>query len=53
MKIISPLVQQVKGSHKTLLRLIQEEFARNTILIDGKEIKQKDLQADKTHTLLN
>jgi len=38
LKIIVPLVRQVRGSHRTLLNLLQREFSDSSIIIDGRRL---------------
>jgi len=42
LKIIVPIVRQVRGSHRTLLSLLRREFGEASIILDGKYLPDYD-----------
>ncbi len=50
-KLIVPLVKNVVGSHKTLLRTLANSFDLNKILVDGQVINAEPLSSKQSHTI--
>ncbi|MFX1580172.1 MAG: hypothetical protein ACFFBJ_11030, partial [Promethearchaeota archaeon] len=48
-EVSSSLVRSAKGSHETLLRLLEEEFGLENILVDGITWNKKPLSATDPH----
>jgi len=50
LKISALLVKNVKGSHQTLLELLEKEFGAEAVLVDGIALKEK-LNPNEPHTI--
>lgn len=50
-KLFSPLVQNAKGSHRTLLKLLVTQFDPKSIIVDGQQWKDQKLEPDKPHNI--
>jgi excinuclease ABC subunit A len=51
LQLFAPLVQNVQGSHKTLLKVLSSEFARRQVVVDGKKWDRKALNPKKSHSI--
>ncbi|MFW9925070.1 MAG: ATP-binding cassette domain-containing protein, partial [Candidatus Thorarchaeota archaeon] len=49
--VYAPLMKRGKGSHLTLLQLLQEQFDRESIVVDGKRWRGESLEPKKEHTI--
>ena len=51
--VYAPLVRQAKGSHTTLLDLLQKEFEDSAILVDGQRMSDRGLSAKSRPALVS
>jgi len=51
LQLFAPLVQNVRGSHKTLLKVLRTEFEKNQIIVDGKEWDGRSLDSKEPHSI--
>ncbi|MFX1581049.1 MAG: hypothetical protein ACFFCJ_02265 [Promethearchaeota archaeon] len=51
LKVYAPLLQNVLGSHRTLLAALDGEFEKHQIIVDGTEWTGKPLDASKPHSI--
>ncbi len=49
--VFAPLVKGVKGSHRTLLRILTNLFGSEAILVDGRPWQEQQLKADDPHDI--
>ncbi|UCE12647.1 MAG: hypothetical protein JSV04_10690, partial [Candidatus Heimdallarchaeota archaeon] len=49
--LYAPLVKNVRGSHKTLLQTLMEEFGEESILVDGRSYQSEDLDPMMSHDI--
>jgi len=50
-KILAPIVVNVKGSHRTLIELMGHEFSLESLIIDGHPYESHSLDPQKEHTI--
>ncbi len=50
-RVYAPLVRKVKGSHRTLLRILNDEFDQNSLIIDGGEWDGDPLDPLEAHSI--
>ncbi|MFX0211064.1 MAG: hypothetical protein ACFFDT_34110, partial [Candidatus Hodarchaeota archaeon] len=50
-KILAPIVVNVKGSHSTLIELLEHEFGLESLIIDGHLYESQNLDPQKEHTI--
>ncbi|MDH5687241.1 MAG: ATP-binding cassette domain-containing protein [Candidatus Bathyarchaeota archaeon] len=50
-KVLAPLVRGVKGSHRTLLKLLVEQFGREAVLVDGRPWRGRRLNPVEPHNI--
>jgi excinuclease ABC subunit A len=51
LQLFAPLVQSVQGSHKTLLKVLKNEFEKSQVLVDGKEWDGKAINPKEHHSI--
>ncbi len=51
LQIFAPLLNNVSGSHQTLLALLTTEFGAENLIVDGQPWSTRPLQPDQAHTL--
>ncbi len=49
--LFAPLVHQVRGSHRTLLKLLSGRFGKERLIVDGKKWDTKSLDSAKAHDI--
>jgi len=49
--VYAPLVRGVKGSHRTLLKLLVEQFGIETLFVDGQKWQEQTLDPIKPHSI--
>jgi len=51
LRISAPLLRRTKGSHRTLLKLLSEEFGPESLHVDGRPWRKRELRAVDPHDL--
>ncbi len=51
LEVFAPLVTAVKGSHRTLLDLLENQFGRSALIVDGKPYDSSPLDPKKAHDI--
>ena len=51
LEVFAPLVTSVKGSHRTLLTLLEEQFGQPSVIVDGVPYDGSALNPKKTHNI--
>ena len=49
--VLAPLVRSVKGSHRTLLKLLDEQFGSEAVLVDGHPWEGRELDPAEPHNI--
>lgn len=49
--ILAPLVRGVRGSHRTLLKLLSSEFQSDSLIVDQERYNGRDLNPQETHDI--
>ncbi len=50
-QLMAPLVNRVKGSHRTLIRFLAKEFGATSLEVDGEAFQDKDLNPFGEHSI--
>ena len=51
LNLLAPLLHQVKGSHKTLLKTLADKFGKERLIVDGSTWDAKPLDSMETHDI--
>jgi excinuclease ABC subunit A len=51
LKVYAPLMYGVEGSHRTLLKLLAEEFGAEALCVDGDRLQSQSLNPEEPHDL--
>ncbi len=51
LSLLAPLLHQVKGSHKTLLKMLADKFEKKQLIVDGEKWDKKPLDPTKKHDI--